>query len=151
VYTFEFCYSYIKNQNLLHHELFNQLSKNCVPGRGANWFLCVLTWNKLFRRQCILVQLFSVTDSHSWEANSLSTIHILHFLWNPKVHYRAHKSSPLVPILSHMHPDHAVPCFPPICRLGLPSGLISSGFPTKILYAFLISPIRARSRDSSVI
>jgi hypothetical protein len=28
-------------------------------------------------------------------------------------------------------------------RLGLPSGLFSSGFPTNILYAFLLSPIRA--------
>jgi hypothetical protein len=28
-------------------------------------------------------------------------------------------------------------------RLGLPSGLLPSGFPIKILYAFLFSPIRA--------
>jgi hypothetical protein len=28
-------------------------------------------------------------------------------------------------------------------HLGLPSGLFSSGFPTNILYAFLVSPIRA--------
>jgi hypothetical protein len=28
-------------------------------------------------------------------------------------------------------------------RLGLPSGLLPSGFPTNILYAFLFSPIRA--------
>jgi hypothetical protein len=28
-------------------------------------------------------------------------------------------------------------------RLGLPSGLFPSGFPTNILYAFLLSPIRA--------
>jgi hypothetical protein len=28
-------------------------------------------------------------------------------------------------------------------RLGLPSGLFPSGFPTNILYAFLVSPIRA--------
>jgi hypothetical protein len=31
----------------------------------------------------------------------------------------------------------------PHLRLGLPSGLFPSGFPTNILYAFLISPIRA--------
>jgi hypothetical protein len=28
-------------------------------------------------------------------------------------------------------------------RLGLPSGLFPSGFPTNILYAFFVSPIRA--------
>jgi hypothetical protein len=28
-------------------------------------------------------------------------------------------------------------------RVGLPSGLFPSGFPTNILYAFLFSPIRA--------
>jgi hypothetical protein len=28
-------------------------------------------------------------------------------------------------------------------RVGLPSGLFPSGFPTNILYAFLVSPIRA--------
>jgi hypothetical protein len=28
-------------------------------------------------------------------------------------------------------------------RQGLPSGLFPSGFPTKILYAFIVSPIRA--------
>jgi hypothetical protein len=28
-------------------------------------------------------------------------------------------------------------------RLGLPSGLFTSGFPTDILYTFLVSPIRA--------
>jgi hypothetical protein len=28
-------------------------------------------------------------------------------------------------------------------RLGLPSGLLPSGMPTNILYAFLFSPIRA--------
>jgi hypothetical protein len=32
-------------------------------------------------------------------------------------------------------------------RLGVPSGLFSSGFPTKILYAFLFFPMRATEVD----
>jgi len=59
-----------------------------------------------------------------------------------------HKSLPLIPILSQMNPVHTLPPYFPkihsnitscLC-LGLPSDLFSSGFSTKILYAFLICP-----------
>jgi hypothetical protein len=45
-------------------------------------------------------------------------------------------SSPYPPIL------RAILIFSTHLRLGLPSGLFPSGFPTNILYAFLVSPIR---------
>jgi hypothetical protein len=48
------------------------------------------------------------------------------------------RSSPNHPILSKIHFNIATHL-----RLGLPSGLFPSGFPTNILYAFLLSPIRA--------
>jgi hypothetical protein len=86
--------------------------------------------------------------SLSWEvANCAATQELPSIIWNPNVHYRVHKSPPLVPInpvhtisfyLSKIHPNIV---HPPTYRSS--SGLFPSGFPTNILYAFLFSHIRA--------
>jgi len=94
-------------------------------------------------------------QSPSWETNRFSASQeIPRILWNPKAHYRTHKCSPHVLILSQTNPvyaPHPTSWWSILilsCQLhpSLPSGLIPSCFPTKTLYAHLLSTIRAICR-----
>jgi len=54
-----------------------------------------------------LLLTYSMQQSPSWEANRFSASQeIRRILWNPKVHYRSHKSPPPVPILSQLEAVH---------------------------------------------
>jgi hypothetical protein len=64
-------------------------------------------------------------------------------LRDAKAHYRVHKRPPLFPILSQIDAVHTILSYLItilILYIYLPSGLLSSGFPTNILYEFLCSP-----------
>jgi hypothetical protein len=84
-------------------------------------------------------------------ANHAATEKYPNILWNPKVHYHVHKSPRLVPILRQINKIHTFPSYPSKIHFNIVHPLTSlssqwlfpSGFPTNILYAFLLSPIRA--------
>ena len=84
---------------------------------------------------------YSMVQSPSWAANWFAASQeITRILRNPKVHYRTHKRPPPVSVLGQPNPVHIPTSLRFILmlsthlRLGLPSGLLPSGFPTKTLY-----------------
>ena len=85
---------------------------------------------------------YSMVQSPSWEANWFAASQeIPRISRKPKVHYRTHKRPPPVSILGQPYPVHIptsnlLEIRPNIIhlRLGFPSGLVPSSFPTKTLY-----------------
>ena len=91
-------------------------------------------------------------QSPSSEANRFSASQgIPRILWNPKFHYRIHNAPPPVPVLSQIDPVsaprptslRAILLLSSYLRLGLPSGILPSSFPTTNLYTPHLSPLRA--------
>jgi hypothetical protein len=93
-------------------------------------------------------------------ASCSATQEFTNILWYPMIHYRVHSSPPLIPILSQINPVHTTPSYiSKICfnissnlRLGLPNGLILSGFPPKSYMHSTSSPcvLRALPISSSL-
>ena len=116
----------------------------CCPTSYLNFQCSVLSFPDLLT--------YSMEQSRSWEADRFSASQeIPRILWNPKVHYCVHKCPPPVPILSQLDPVHTptshflkiIVILSSYIRLGLPSGLYPSGFPTKTLYTLILYHIRA--------
>jgi hypothetical protein len=89
----------------------------------------------------------SVELSITREAINCVAIKELRILRNPKVHYCIPKSPPLI---TNLCQTNTVPISPRSIsilsthlNLGLPSGLLPSGFPANNLYAFLFLPFCA--------
>ena len=114
--------------------------------------------NKLHRTSNWLTN--SIQQTPSWGTNSLSGIQAIpHILCNQKVHYLINHSQPPGPIPSLNNPVHSSPSYIwrsilILCyhlRLGLPSGLFLTGFPTKSLYAPVLSYMRATYRTHFIL
>jgi len=88
-------------------------------------------------------------QSPSWAANWFAASQeIPRISRNPKVHYRTHKRPPPVTILGqsiYPHPTswRSILILSTHLRLGLPSGLFPSGFPTKTLCTLSPHPYAA--------
>jgi hypothetical protein len=70
---------------------------------SSPWVINLLTY--------LLTYLLMELRASSEAANCAATQEIPSVLWNPKVHYRLHKSPPLVPILSQIDPMPTLPSY----------------------------------------
>ena len=114
------------------------------------YILGYLTYLLAYLLTCLLT--YFMGQSPSLKANRFwASQEIPLILWNPKIHYRIHKCPPSVSIVSQLDPVHTehptswryIFILSIHLRLGLPSGLFPSGFPTKTMRTPLLSPIRA--------
>jgi hypothetical protein len=82
--------------------------------------------------------------SSCWESGSRSaTQEFPNIFWNPKIHYRVHlyllSARPIQSTTPRLISLKSILILSSHIRLGFPNGLVSSGFPTKIIYTCIFS------------
>jgi len=113
-------------------------------------------WNTTYVTDSVTEGRFNNTNCMEqyrlWGASNHSASQEISYLfWNPKIHFRIHNSEPLVPVLRQMNPVHNFPIYfsknhSNIILLSTPrlsEWCLPFRFPTKILYKFLIFPMRS--------
>jgi len=125
---------------------YKHTSKYDITVLLAIWIShCLLQWIYQLDH-CSLTH--SMEQSPSWEPKQFSASPIIpRILWNPKVHYCIHLSLSWARLIQSMPPHptswSSILILSSHLCLGLPSGLVPWGFPTKTLYTPLPSPICA--------
>ena len=108
---------------------------SCFIDSSKSWFLVFPNQISIHSAVKVPTETSELTNLTNW------------LLRNPEVHYRPFRSSPLIPIFSKIYPVIRITIQLPQIYfnivLALPKGLFPSGFPTKTLYAFPDSSIRA--------
>jgi len=91
----------------------------------------------------IYLHIYIVEQSCAWKSNQFSPSQIPYIVWNPKVCYHIYESPPPVPLLSQINQVLApTSCFV-VLSFRLCLDVLLTSFPTKTLYAPLLSPIHA--------